>query len=470
MHRCPIARSGRGPITAVRVCRGLSALAFTLLAGCATYRPLPLPAGHGAASVGQLSAPLPARAWLPGHRFDPADGLDVTELATLAVANNPDLRSKRDALGVARAQAFAAGLLPDPQLDLGADFPRSNAADLTTGYSAGISADLGALLTRSSRVAAARSQAQQVNLDLLWAEWQTVAQARLLFEQVTTLQARQVRLQRERDAVAPLVRQVQAALRAGNLTHDAASAGLNALADVRQRLADNAVALHQVEADLHALLGLAPDASITLVGPPWQAEPAPAAVRQALDDLPRRRPDLLALQAGYASKEAELRGAIRAQFPAITLGFNTARDTSAVYTNGVTLGITLPLFDRNRGNIAVATATRQQLRDDYAARVLATRTDIQRLTADLGTLTAATDAQRRHAGELAQARRAAESGWQQGELDWPTYLTIRASALSADLDRLDLTRQQATASIALTALLGSTELTPASASARVDTP
>lgn len=468
MHRCPIARSGRGPITAIRVWRGLSALAFTLLAGCATYRPLPLPAGHGTSSVGQLSAPLPAHAWLPAHRFDPADGLDVTELATLAVANNPDLRNRRDALGVAQAQAFAAGLLPDPQLDLGADVPRSHAADLTTGYSAGISADLGALLARSTRVAAARSQAQQVNLDLLWAEWQTVAQARVLFEQVTTLQARQLRLRRERDALAPLAAQVRSALRAGNLTHDAASAGLNALADVRHRLDDNTVALHQAEADLHGLLGLAPDAPIELVGPPWQADPSPASVRRALDALPQRRPDLLALQAGYAAQEAGLRGAIRAQFPAITLGFNTARDTSAVYTNGVTLGITLPLFDRNRGNIAIATATRQQLRDDYAARVLATRTDIRRLTDDLATLTRAAATQDRHARELAQARRAAEAAWRRGELDWPTYLTIRANALGADLDRLDLDRQQATASIALTALLGRTDLTPASA--RADTP
>jgi hypothetical protein len=210
MHRCPIARSGRRPAPAARIGRGVCALAFTLLTGCATYHTLPLPAGDGARSVGQLSAPLPQRAWLPAHHFDPADGLDVTELATLAVANNPDLRSRRDALGVARAQAFAAGLLPDPQLGLGADFPRSNAADLTTAYSASISADLGALLARSTRVAAAHSQAQQVNLDLLWAEWQTVAQARLLFDQVTTLQARQLRLQHERDALAPLAAQVQA--------------------------------------------------------------------------------------------------------------------------------------------------------------------------------------------------------------------------------------------------------------------
>ncbi len=468
MHRCRIARSGRRQAPAARLVRGISALALALLAGCATYRPLPLPSGDGARSVGQLGAPLSARAWLPAHRFDPADGLDVTELATLAVANNPDLRRRRDALGVARAQAFAAGLLPDPQLGLAADVPRSNAADLTTAYSAGISADLGALLTRSTRVAAARSQAQQVNLELLWAEWQTVAQARLLFDQVTTLQARQLRLQHERDALAPLAAQVQTALRAGNLTHDAASAGLNALADVRHRLDDTTVALHQAVADLHGLLGLAPAAPIDLVGPPWQADPSPASVQRALDALPQRRPDLLALQAGYASQEASLRGAIRAQFPAISLGFNTARDTSAVYTHGVTLGITLPLFDRNRGNIAIATATRQQLRDDYAARVLATRTDIRRLTDDFATLTRAAAAQDRHARALAQARRAAEAGWRLGELDWPTYLTIRANALGADLDRLDLRQRRATASIALGALLGSTDLTPASA--RADTP
>ena len=155
------------------------------------------------------------------------------------------------AAGRERGQAVAGGWQPYPQLALGADFPRSNAPGLTSAYSAGISADLAALLNRSSRVAAARSQTQQVNLDLLWAEWQTVAQARVLFEQVTTLQAKEVRLRRERDALAPLAAQVQTALRAGNLTHDAASAGLNALADVRHRLDDNTVALDQAEADLH---------------------------------------------------------------------------------------------------------------------------------------------------------------------------------------------------------------------------
>lgn len=432
----------------------LLAAAAVLLSSCASYAPQPLGEATGARSVGELTAPVANTDAAPAHRFDPSDGLDVTELATLAVANNPELAAQRDALGVARAQAFAAGLLPDPQLDLGADFPRHAGADLTTGYTAGLSTDLIALLTRSARVATARSQGEQVRLGLLWSEWQTVAQARTLFDQWLTEQAKRARLRRERDALTPVARHIDEALRAGNLTHDAASAGLNALADVRKQLADNAVSLHQTGADLHALLGLAADAPLMLVGAPYRDEPTLAQADEALDDLPRRRPDLLALQAGYTAQEATLRGAVRAQFPALTLGVNTARDTSAVYTNGVTLGITLPLFDRNRGNIAIATATRQQLKDGYTARVLATRGDIHRLLADLATLRRRSATERAHVEQLDRALHAAEQAWQQGLLDWPTYLAIRASALAADLDQLDLDQQRATASIALAALLG----------------
>jgi len=438
------------------VCAVAAAL---VVSGCASYAPLPLGQGEGAADVRQLTVPasempLPT---LATHRFDPADGLDVTETAMLAVANSPALKLKRDELGVARAQAFAAGLLPDPQLSLGEDFPSHSGGGLTTAFNLGLSEDIGALLTRSSRQAAARSQAGQVNLDLLWAEWQTVAQARLLFDQVLDLRARQARLASEQAALDQVGGYIHAALAAGNLTYDSASAGLNAAADVRKQQADNTVALHQADSDLHVLLGLAPTAPLELVGAPYRVTPTSAQLQQALADLPRRRPDLLALQAGYQAQEAKLRGAVLAQFPALTLGVNSARDTSAIYTHGFSLGITLPLFDRNRGNIAIETATRQQLKDDYAARLLAARGDMQRLAADLGTLDAQQVAQAAHAQRLDAARRAAEQAWKSGLLDWPTYLSIRGNALAADMDLLTLKQARSTAAISLTALLGRTD-------------
>lgn len=438
-----------------------------LLSACATYAPAPLGTGAGKASVMQLTAPtvaIPALA-LPSHRFDPSDGLDVTEVAMLAVVNNPQLKVQRDDLGIARAQAFAAGLLPDPQLSLGEDFPRHAGAGLTTAFNLGLTEDITALLTRSLRQAVARSQSNKVNLDLLWAEWQTVAQARLLFDEVLNLREQAQRLGAEHAALVPVDQYIQAALRAGNLTYDTASAGLNAGEDVRKRLADNAILLHQAESNLHMLLGLDPTAPLALTGAPYQAAPTPAQVAQALGDLSTRRPDLLALQAGYQSQEAKLRAAVRAQFPALTIGFNTARDTSAIYTNGFTVGMTLPLFDRNRGNIAIEKATRQQLKDDYVARVLTTRSDMQRLLADLATLDQQRIGLASHARQLDAALHAAERTWQAGVLVWPTYLVIRSNALSADLDLLAVQKEQATQSIALQALLGNTDIHPVPAEA-----
>ncbi len=439
---------------------GLLLAAACTLSSCATYSNLPLRHGRGAGSVEELRAPTAGMA-LPtvaSHRFDPGDGLDATEIAMLAVANSPQVKLKRDELGIARAQAFAAGLLPDPQLGLSADFPRHSGAGLTTAYSLGLSEDISALLMRSSRQAVARSQAEQVNLDLLWAEWQTVAQARLLFDQVLNLRAQQARLEGERKALASVAGYVDAALQAGNLSYDSASAGLNAEADVRKRLADTEIALHQAEADLHLLLGLAPNAPLQLVGESYRPTPTPSQLQAALDDLPRRRPDLLALQAGYQSQQAKLRSAILQQFPALNIGFNTARDTGAVYTNGLSIGITLPLFDRNRGNIAIERATRLQLHDDYTARLQATRSDMHRISSDLATLQRQAIALTAHARQLDRARTVAEQAWQAGTLDWPTYLAIRSRALSADLDLLALQQDRARQSIALQALLGNTQL------------
>ena len=426
------------------------------LGGCATYSPAPLGNGQGSRDLAALSVPasaMPTRD-LAAHRFDPTDGLDATEVAMLAVVNNPDLKVKRDELGVARAQAFAAGLLPDPQLSLSSDFPSSSGVGLGSAFNLGLSYDLGALLTHSARKSAANNAREQVRLDLLWAEWQTVAQARLLFGQVLLARRQEALLTVEVTALAPLDREVQAALAAGNLTFDGASAGLNAMADVRRRLSESTRQRQLAEHDLRLLLGLAPPIALNLVGSAYQVASSPAQVQAALATLPERRPDLLALKAGYASQEEHLRAAILAQFPAINLGITRARDTSGVYTSGFTIGMTLPLFDRNRGNIAIEKASRQRLRDDYDARLLTARSDMQQLQLDLVSLQAQIEALSAHAQSLDAARAAANQAWQAGQLDWPIYLAIRGNALSADLDLSTLRAEQARQSIALETLLG----------------
>ena len=83
---------------------------------------------------------------------------------------------------------------------------------------------------------------------------------------------------------------------------------------------------------------------------------------------------------------------------------------------------------------------------------------MQRLLADLASTQQRRSALTVHARQLDQARQATEHAWQAGLLDWPTYLSVRGNALSADLDLLDVQQQQATQAIALEALLGNTDL------------
>jgi outer membrane protein TolC len=399
------------------------------------------------------------------HAFDPADGLDVTEVAMLAVANSPQLRIERDKAGVAHAQAYAAGLLPDPQLNYEHDRPTGSYPQGTTSaYTAGLTLDLGNLITRSARVQSARAGAREVDLDLLWSEWQTIAQARTLFDRVYYLRKLVARLQREHAALASVQAAIARALHAGDLTYDSASAGLNAASDVANQLGDAQRQLHQAEHELHDLLGLDASVALHLAGAPFTVDPDRQEVQRALSDMPQRRPDLLALQAGYASQQATLRAAILAQFPAITVGFVKARDNSNIASAGFSIGLSLPLFDGNRGNIAIERATRQQLHDEYSARLLTDRNDVRRLLADLQSQRAQRKALAAHAAQLEQARDAARANYAAGRLDWPTYLAIRANSLAADTALLTLELDTHETAIALDALAGNWPSTTAGAS------
>lgn len=435
---------------------GISGMAALLLAGCATFHPLPLDNGRGATHVADIKVPaasMPAPA-LRTYTFDPSNGLDVTEIAMLAVANDPQLKIQRDAAGVAHAQAYAAGLLPDPQLSYERDYPIGHHTGATKAYTAGLAFDLGSLITRSSRVKAAQAGAHEIDLNLLWGEWQTVAQARTVFDRVYYLRKLVARLEQERTALAPVQGAITQALHAGDLTYEAAGTGLNAASDVNNQLGDAKRQLHLAEHDLHDLLGLDASVPLHLAGAPFTVEPTAGTVRDALKDMPMRRPDLLALQAGYRAQNEKLRAAILAQFPAITVGFVKARDNSNIASSGFSLSFSLPLFDRNRGNIAIERATRQRLHDEYSTRLLTDRNDVQRLLSDLHSEQMQRTELTTHAAQLAAAREAARANYAAGRIDWPTYLAIRANSLAADAALLTLQDTTHETAIALDALTG----------------
>ena len=356
----------------------------TMLAGCATYQPLPLaqharlPDKVADLKVDPASMPIPA---LRKHVFDPSRGLDMTDVAMLAVANNPMLKIARDQRGIAHAQAFAAGLLPDPVLDVSRGYPTSGPAD-STAYSAGLTYDLTALLSHASDVRAARASAKQVDLNLLWQEWQVIASARQLFLRCV-YQAKMLGVLR--DEVRQRGRfhaQLAQAQRHGDVS--LAQLGLDqaALQAVQSRRDGMARQLLASRQALDALLGLSPDATLTLLPPAARPAPSKAEIARELATLAQRRPDLLALQAGYESADIRYRRAIWQQFPSIDVGFSRGRDTDAISSRSFQVSLTLPLFNRNRGNVAIAKATRQALHDEYTLRLAQARSAIARLLQD----------------------------------------------------------------------------------------
>lgn len=448
-----------GAVAGMRgVCLLITLLLCCVEQGCTAYHADPLTPAITATSqkdmarirVDPATMPLPE---LAAHRFDASDGFDIDEVAMLAVANNPDLKLARDDLGIAQAQAFSAGLLPDPQLSVSTDYPGQ--AGFQRAFSYGLSMDVMAIVTRSANARSAQATAQKIDLGLLWQEWQVVSQAKQLFLKVQLQGQVLPMLKREHELAQWRWRQMSAAQRDGNLTGDATAAALTAAMDAGKQYADAQRAARQSIHDLNALLGLAPDVALPLHEAEAVAPIDDVTVKAALADLPRRRPDLIALQAGYEAQEQKYRAAILNQFPSLSVGFVRARDTSEIYTSGFQINLTLPVFNRNRGNVAIESATRQRLRDEYQIRLNQAYAEVARLNEDSAML----------AGQLAEARAAlpgVERAAQEetaafGDRNTPMgpYVDAQMTALSKQVDIAALTESLAETRIALQTVLGS---------------
>jgi outer membrane protein TolC len=432
----------------------LPLMGLAVLSSCAWYRPLPL---ENKEPTALASVTVRADTLLPGgvavHRFDASDGLDATEVAMLAISQSPDLKVLRAASKVAKAQSYLAGLLPDPVVGLSEDRPNSGQPGASIAATRSVAWDVGNLVTLAPRLTARRRADEQVDLALLWAEWQTITESRLDFERIRRGRERVARLVVEQTLVAPLEKGLRAASSARSIPADVAASGLATISDVTRQLAEARSDLNANEHDLRVLLGLATTEPLDLVGEVGVVSATDGELARAVSLLPERRPDLRALAAGYAAEEARVRAAILGQFPAVNFGVNRSSDNTGINSSGFSLSVSLPLFDGNRGNIRLERATRAQLHEEYAQRLLAARADIARLR-EAERLLAEREARLAPiAGELERHSAAAAKAYEAGTYDWATLLQLRQSALATELDLINLRQTLSETRIGLTALL-----------------
>lgn len=427
------------------------------LSGCASYQAKPLSdhpevlSAYSEITVERSRISLPE---LAAHEFNARDGLDIDEVAMLAVINNPDLKLARDDAQISRAQAFASGLLPDPQLSLSRDFPRSTLPGTTSTFSLGLSEDLNALIRHHFDSKAGGYDTHKTDLNLLWQEWQVVAKGRTLFVKLVEEKQQMRMLQQNQSLFADRYQRMQTALDRGLLTSDTVTPHLSALQDIGKQIRDLERQLNTDQHDLNAFLGLAPQAEVPLKESITMPAIDESAIVASLSDLSRRRPDLLALQYGYQAEDQRYRAAIVGQFPSVTVGVTRARDSSGVYSQGFGITLSLPIFNRNRGNIAIEEATRQKLYDDYQSRLNSAHSDVHRILAEQRINARQHQDVEKAIDELSRAALKADQAFQAHQIDAPTYVGLQASLLSKQIEKINLEQSMLLQRVALQTLLG----------------
>ena len=426
--------------------------------GCATYQAKPLdhPAVESALVPPKLDTVRIAAEKLDHPLLQPVvidgrDGFSPDEIAVMAVIVSPKLRARRDQRGVVQAQVLQSGLLPNPQLGYSLDKLAGNdTPGLINGRSLGLDWEVTALLGRADRLASARQGAEALDLSIAWQEWETAQDARLRAFRLLSLRARLPLLRSiEADFEDTLANIRQAATLGHKTAVDVATTSEAWITARTSRLAAEQEYAAESSA-LNLILGQPAGTEIALKPAAGFPElPPDAAAASLLEGLEKRRLDLVALSLGYASQEASLRAAVKAQFPKIGLSFAKVNDTSDVRTRTYGVTFDLPLFDRNQGSIAGAKATRQQLFDEYVARVAEARAEVVQLLGRLAATRTQLDADREALPALAQLVAAFEKALQTRNADVAAYRDARSLLALRRLEQSNLQQQELELSVAL---------------------
>ncbi|MCL5965901.1 MAG: TolC family protein [Deltaproteobacteria bacterium] len=441
---------------------GLAAVAFfaAFLAGCAAYHPKPL---DGERLDSALAVPdnvtLAQEAARLRHPRIPPIALDFSqpltgkELAAIAVLVNPELKALRAEEGVAEAQVFRAGLLPDPQFSFGLDHPLDGPPDLVNAFNAGLGWDLAKVILRGTGRRIAERDRERIRYDVAWREWLAANRVRLLAERAAYLGKRERVARKAAEAAARILEITRSNLNRGDAKIDEFGLRQVAYLDAEDRALSLARDLEKTRQELNRRLGFPPGRTIPVAATAL-ADPPSRDAGTLFAEARRQRLDLIALQAGYAAQEERVYREVLRQFPAFTLGVSRARDTSDIRTIGFTVGLDLPLWNRNRGGIAVARATRERLYAEYVSRLHSARADIAGLSADLERIGRQRAVLARELPELERAEQTMRDAVANGDVTLLAYEAVRAALLDKRLALLSLEQAAAEQQVALQLAVG----------------
>ncbi len=446
---------------AVRRRTGISVVYLVLAAagGCQSYGPAPLDiAAHRGEFEARAFAVEPVEAFAARLReagseipdkIDFADGLSAAEAEAVALFYNPELRLARMEAGVALATFETAGLWEDPAFGFdGADI-LSSAAPFEFGFMLSLTLPVsGRLAVEKDRAGAAHAVELRRIED---AEWRTRAALRRAWMAwfIAEEQAgvhREVLSQIER--IVSITNQLEAARELQRIEGRLFRVELAAR---RAAIVNAELAAAEARRDLLSIIGLPPDAAITLVPSVPSVNPDLSPDRFAR--LIKSNTQLSIRRAEYQLAEQSLRLEVRKQYPDITIGSGYGNEGDDRLLLGVSLPV--PILNANRGGIATAHAARALART-------AAETTYEYLARDLASAQAALDAARTQrmqytsevlpllAQQAAEVQRLAELG----DVNTLLFLDTVTRQFDAKFYLLDLQLAELEIAITIEQLLG----------------
>ncbi len=410
-----------------------------------------------AACVSYSKHPLPDSAQWIAHPHDATGGpLHRLSLGSAVKRALRDNRGYAAALLKARIsvlQLRQAGLLPNPQFAASLENP-TTPGPYVNGFTAQLTQDLGWLLTRGASQDAARARLAQARLQAAWRGWTLVQKTAGDYVDLWFAQRRVNLLKQQQARLAKQQKALDRALARSDITMQKDAAELTTLSQVQSQLTQARQARVTAQAALNTDLNLAPQVRYAMTRPRLRPLPDHHAVQSALQALPRTRPDLLALTAGYRAADADFRSAVLAQFPGISVNVSRNEDTSAVFSNIFGISLNLPIFGRSRNKARLARATRAHLHAMYAQRLGNAASQAQALYARLQQSHARHVTLHTQLPRLRKLSKNADTAFAAGNLNGAEWSSIHQNLLARELEAMQVSATLAKGRVALNALLG----------------
>ncbi len=436
----------------------LCLISLFIIQGCAHYKPMPLsksainkalmPLNEKEIKLKLSSIVHPILKPIP---FDLKDGLSPDEAAILAVIQNPRLKAERDNKFIASAQILQADIIPNPEISYSFEAPvGGNTSDKVNAYGINLDWNISYFVTRHTNILSARLKKDSIALSIAWKEWQVAEAAKLNVYHLFILYKELSLMKNIFCLYEQLFIKTRKALKLGLIKKTTFISIENKLKTTKENLISIRSDLNGSWYRLKKILGVPPDMDIKLQNsitlPSIRNIPS---LKNIMNGLEERRLDLVALKYGYKSQDKRLRAAILNQFPRINIGFINGRDTDGVKTIGFDIGISLPIFNRNQGKIAIEMATRKKLFDEYVARLFEARSNIasirEHLYLDIQELNLINNS----IYKLAKICKICNFAFKKGRIDLFTYYNSMIRLYTQKLEKLHLENKICSLAIAL---------------------